>query len=252
MNLRNVSIKTKMLILTIGIGLFFIIAGIGSFIYIRQIPKYAALSANIAEFQLQFSETRLAQKNFLLVAFSNSTFFENGQNENIDLFEDNYIICREKISEELINNIILNNEIVSKITTIENQLIQYHDVFNELVVTIRERGDSQSGTIGLLRIQTEELRSFLISLPENEIYLTKLDRIDAKILQYTCTHNINSKSNVIDQLYLFKQLLKEADTDSLSATRSLTFSEALKISNKYSESFIFFSYLSTISRISSA
>jgi methyl-accepting chemotaxis protein len=168
---KDWKIRTKILVSFLTIMVSFLGVIIVSYLAISDIHtnKLPLIVANDTV-KATMLEMRKNEKDFFLREVSNAQFFESGNSEYLEDFEEKFKLLNENITFIKENkDIIHNEELIDDLDQIITEVKIYYDTFLDIVNLTKERGFKDFGLEGELRNAIHEIESVLIE--EDQIIL---------------------------------------------------------------------------------
>jgi len=227
------SIKTRLLGLTVGITLFYVLLGLFAFQFFNKIEYYTDLSKPIERFSQGMMLIQTAQKDFLLVETGNVDFFETGKSPYVEIFDKNFNRNKRELSTLLKNdflNELTDGKLLERLNATEKDLNTYNELFHELVNKTKERGYLQYGISGQLKtdgdnlmLQVSAFKNKGLNEMVKELRNTEIEYLLRKAPKYT-NKIISITENYIDKMAQdssFVHLLKLSSGEKASLSKEL-------------------------------
>jgi methyl-accepting chemotaxis protein len=163
--LNNISIKTKLIALSVIVSLSFLLVLVIELISIKNIDKILNISININNMQIQLLELRKNEKDFL--SRKDLKYLDNFQ-KNIKTIENIKTILDDEFSKSNIDPTELNNY--------KNVIEEYSTIFTKIVNVQKEIGlNPDSGLYGELRDSVHLVQEFAKKSNDNYLLATVYD-----------------------------------------------------------------------------
>lgn len=204
--MRNLSLKNKLIALSVvAIGTFIII-GLVSYFSIHKVIAFNSLSAQIHVVHERSIELRRIEKDFLGRELANTQYFESGKSKYLDDFKDNTTEILGIINQLQSSSYLKSNDLSDSVKLIGSELQVYSDEFNKLVTVDTKIGFKDYGIEGELRDAIHNLENSLKDIKGSkdiEISMLMLRRHEKdfmlrKDLQYL--EQFNAEVAVIERL----------------------------------------------------
>ncbi len=177
--LNKLTIKTKLLIISLNFMLVILMISLTSYFHVKNIYSFQHLSTQFKRLKINILELRRVEKEFLLQYRNDDVFFEKGENwhlENFQKFSDKTKNLIKKINE---NSLLEKYSLNKKVKIISTEFENYNEIFKTLIENVKFCGNDKTGLKGQVNravIFTDSLleSSRFSELKETFLYLKKL------------------------------------------------------------------------------
>jgi methyl-accepting chemotaxis protein len=170
----KLTIKAKLI--GYALSIFLVLNLIGAYTtYTRNlIDEYSQISNDLSSIWDNTLKLRIAENNFLLRETKNLTYFESGESQYLQSF--NQILAEIKqIQSRLSSAELAELDLSNGLSQIDSLLEQYRSNFEILSVNIFQRGFKDFGLVGSMRESIHDLESNILS-NEDRVYMLTLRR----------------------------------------------------------------------------
>jgi GAF domain-containing protein len=169
MNIKLIRLQYRFL-LQIACFILYLAVIAGVLLYMRHIQDRSRLIDNSFEaVQEILSESYLEQNNFQLSARTDNIFFQTGQNESTLRFQSLSRLLADTLEQLLSQHGFLHHQSVrAKADSVELLVTAYSNAFNQLVLTLKELGNRNTGLINQTYNSAIQLASILSQTKESE------------------------------------------------------------------------------------
>ena len=183
----NLSIRAKLIILSVLIVASFVLVGIWSYLLtekIEKVDKTIELADHITEEVLNL---RKNEKDFLMRETINEKFFNTGESRYLNSIDEEIINLKEIIKQLKDDNLFSDKKLIEGLEDIDKHLDNYGKFFLLLSDSLRQRGFKDFGKIGQMRKaihsvtealrKKDELLVTVLTLRKHEKdYLIRMDK----------------------------------------------------------------------------
>jgi len=183
----NLTIRAKLIMLSVLIVASFIVVGVWSYLLTEKVEKVDKTIELADHISSEVLKLRKNEKDFLLRETTNEKFFNSGESKYINNFNAEIVSLKEIINQLEKDDLFSDEELIEGLEEISLSLDNYEKSFKVLSDSLRQRGFKDYGKIGNMRKairsvadvlgNKSELQVTVLTLRKHEKdYLIRMDK----------------------------------------------------------------------------
>ncbi len=215
--MKNLSIKLKLILLTISAAIVLLVIGISTYYSINRINNLNNVKYEVEDLNALVLKMRKNEKDFLLRDRTNEEFYKTGNSSYAKTMSDNF-----KAAGEIINELLKSDEIIrlggdKTLNEVVEYLNIYTNDFKNVVENIKKKGYKDYGLEGKMRDAVHNVESLLDKYPDESRLLVPMLMLRRHEKDYSLRHESVYEDEFEDVMTRFKkqittdQTLKDSD-----------------------------------------
>ncbi len=147
----NLTIRAKLIILSLIVVISFVVIGVWSFLLTSKIEKINSTIDKTDHVVTNMLKLRKNEKDFLLREVINETYFSTGESKYITAIKDGVSEIKSSINQLKEDNLFNDNKLVHDLEEVNTIFDNYEKSFIKLTDSIRLKGYKDYGKIGKMR-----------------------------------------------------------------------------------------------------
>jgi len=147
----NLTIRAKLIMLSVLIVASFVVVGVWSYLLTEKVEKIDKTIELADYITIEVLKLRKNEKDFLLRETTNEKFFTSGESKYTNNFHEEIIALKGIIKQLEKDNLFSDKELIDGLEEISTSLDNYEKSFKILSDSIRQRGFKDYGKIGKMR-----------------------------------------------------------------------------------------------------